>query len=52
MNVALAAFLVTMGTLLALMVLGVIIAIIGDYFNYRDLQKRLKRDQAQKKENP
>ncbi len=45
------AFLVMGGCLVAIIVLGIITCVIYDYYNYRDLQERLKRERERKKED-
>ena len=42
------AFLVAIGALAAILVLGVTVCIIKDIYNYKDLQRRLKKDHARK----
>ncbi len=47
-SVALTAFFTIAVTVIALTVFGVITAVINDYYNYKDLQRRIKAGRRKK----
>ena len=47
-NIVTTVFLVMIGGLVMMIVIGVFVGVVNDYLNYKDLQERLKREQERK----